>query len=56
MKNPSRLLIDGSKFGVDWLQIYWYGALIVVGIILSYIFCSIEAKRLCEAVLRNILA
>ena len=45
MKNPSRLLIDGSKFGVDWLQIYWYGALIVVGIILSYILCSIEAKR-----------
>ena len=45
MKNPSRLLVDGSKFGVDWLQIYWYGALIVLGIIISYILCSHEAKR-----------
>lgn len=45
VKNPSRILIDGSKFGLDWLQIYWYGALIVTGIILSYILCSVEAKR-----------
>lgn len=45
MTNPSRLLIDGSKFGVDWLKVYWYGALIVVGIILAYILCSHEAKR-----------
>jgi phosphatidylglycerol:prolipoprotein diacylglycerol transferase len=45
MKNPSRLLFDGSKYGIDWLQIYWYGALIVLGIIISYILCSHEAKR-----------
>lgn len=45
MNNPSRILIDGSKFGLDWLQIYWYGALIVVGILLSYLLCSHEAKR-----------
>ncbi|MCR5808835.1 MAG: prolipoprotein diacylglyceryl transferase [Clostridiales bacterium] len=45
MNNPSRILVDGSKFGLDWLQIYWYGALIVVGIILAYILCSHEAKR-----------
>lgn len=45
MKNPSNILIDGSKFGLDWLKIYWYGGLIVVGIILAYILCSIEAKR-----------
>ena len=45
MTNPSNILIDGSKFGLDWLKIYWYGALIVVGILLAYILCSHEAKR-----------
>lgn len=45
MKNPSRLLVDGSKFGLDWLQIYWYGALIVLSIIIGYILLSCEAKR-----------
>ena len=45
MKNPSKILIDGSKFGLDWLKIYWYGALIVLGIILAYLLCSHEAKR-----------
>ncbi len=45
MTNPSNILVDGTKFGAPWLQIYWYGALIVVGIILSYVLCSIEAKR-----------
>lgn len=45
MTNPSRILIDGSKFGLDWLKIYWYGALIVVGIILAYVLCLVEAKR-----------
>jgi len=45
LKNPSNILIDGSKFGMDWLQIYWYGALIAVGIILSYLLASHEAKR-----------
>ena len=45
MKNPSNVLIDGSKFGLDWLKIYWYGALIVLGIILAFILCSHEAKR-----------
>ncbi len=45
MTNPSRLLIDGSKFGLDWLQIYWYGALIVLSILIAYILCSHEAKR-----------
>ena len=45
MTNPSRILIDGSKFGLDWLQIYWYGALIVLSIFLGYLLCSHEAKR-----------
>ena len=45
MTNPSRVLIDGSKFGLDWLQIYWYGALIVLSIFLGYLLCSHEAKR-----------
>ena len=45
MTNPSRILIDGSKFGLDWLKIYWYGALIVLGIILAFWLCTIEAKR-----------
>ena len=45
MEYPNKLLIDGSKFGVDKLQISWYGALIVLGIIISYILLSIEAKR-----------
>ena len=45
MTNPSRILIDGSKFGLDWLKINWYGALIVTGIILAYVLCSHEAKR-----------
>lgn len=45
MNNPSRLLVDGSKFGLDWLQIYWYGALIVLSIIIGYILLSHEAKR-----------
>ncbi len=45
MKNPSRFLIDGSKFGLDWLQIYWYGALIVLSIIIGYFMLSHEAKR-----------
>ena len=45
MKNPSNILIDGSKFGLDWLKIYWYGALIVLGIIIAFILCSHEAKR-----------
>lgn len=45
MTNPSRILIDGSKFGLDWLKVYWYGVLIVVGIILAYILSLAEAKR-----------
>ena len=45
MTNPSRILIDGSKFGLDWLKVYWYGALIVLGIIIAVILCSHEAKR-----------
>ncbi len=45
MTNPSRILIDGSKFGLDWLKIYWYGALIVLGIIVAFYLCSAEAKR-----------
>ena len=45
MSNPSRILIDGSKFGLDWLKVYWYGALIVVGIVICYLLCSHEAKR-----------
>ena len=45
MTNPSRILIDGSKFGLDWLKIYWYGALIVLGIIVAFCLCSAEAKR-----------
>lgn len=45
MNNPSNILIDGSKFGVDWLKIYWYGALIVLGVIMAYVLCSHEAKR-----------
>ena len=45
MTNPSRILIDGSKFGLDWLKIYWYGALIVLGILIAFILCSHEAKR-----------
>ena len=45
MQNPSNILIDGSSFGLDWLKIYWYGALIAVGIVLAYILASLEAKR-----------
>ena len=45
MTNPSRLLVDGSKFGLDWLKIYWYGALIVVGILCAFFLCQAEAKR-----------
>lgn len=45
MENPSPILIDGSKFGIDWLKIYWYGALIVLGIIIAFILCTMEAKR-----------
>lgn len=45
MTNPSNILFDGSKIGLDWLKIYWYGALIVLGIILAFWLCTIEAKR-----------
>lgn len=45
MQNPSNILIDGSKFGMDWLKIYWYGALIALGIIISYLLAGHEAKR-----------
>lgn len=45
MRNPGKVLIDGSRFGLDWLKIYWYGALIAVGIVLAYILASHEAKR-----------
>ena len=45
MDNPSNILIDGRSFGVDWLVIYWYGALIALGILISYLLASHEAKR-----------
>ncbi len=45
MENPNNVLIDGSKFGVDWLVIYWYGALIALGILISYLLAGHEAKR-----------
>ena len=45
MQNPSNVLIDGSKFGLDWLKIYWYGALIGLGIVISYLLAAHEVKR-----------
>ncbi|MCH5279333.1 MAG: prolipoprotein diacylglyceryl transferase [Christensenellaceae bacterium] len=44
MKNPDPILIN-NLFGIDWLDIHWYGLLIVVGIIIAIFLADHEVKR-----------
>ncbi len=45
MENPSRILFDGSVIGLDNIKIYWYGALILVGIVAAALLAGHEVKR-----------
>ncbi len=46
METPySNILIKGSSIGLDGFNIYWYGFLIFVGIVLAVLLASHEAKR-----------
>lgn len=44
MTNPDPILIH-NLFGVEWLDIHWYGFLIVIGIVIAVFLAEHEVKR-----------
>lgn len=45
MTNPSNIIFDGASVGLDWIKIYWRGALILAGIVSAFVLLRLEVKR-----------